>query len=755
MSRRSPLWIPRFWWYIRSLIAILPGLITPAVAQNSMIGDGFGGRLWYRPTNYTVGSYSAFSLCYSDPCDSSSNQLYGWGGDNVDELGNGPGATCSSVPVPIPGMADVRYFSTGYWMSVIKNDGTGWVWGGIGGGSAPVQVITDVSFVDASSRGSSFIKTDGTVWSIGSNEFGQFGDGTLASNTTAPVQMSGVSEAVRVAVGLFSSYVLLADSTLLVLGTSWNGLLGDPSLPDTVTTPTPIPGLTRIIDVKTTTYSATALDADGNLYTWGHGGYTGDGDQLNDTLPRLVQGLSNIVAISGCTDGNHFLALDAEMNAYVYGNYNLSAAYPSPTLIATDVIDIMAGETFSYIVKSDGSLWAAGSSLCGSIWLDQPNFLHPAAQMVLTQLDPSAVPGSCPLLGTIAIPTATCTGGSVTVHHFGGQAPYQYDIGNGPQSSNIFIDVPLGQYTISVTDASGCVTTVPCTVDAGDAAPILVNVGLVTGCVDEGFTLPSGTAVFTSGNYSDTIFSSLGCDTVRVFDVVIDPLPGSNVQITLCEGEAYMLTSGVEVFAPGTYSDTLVVAGACDSVYTYSLILSTLPPVVAEVATPDSSITSGQSVLLSPSPGTSYGWYPSTGLSCTDCTFPLASPTETTEYCVVVSDSLFSCGTDTACVMITVVEPPPMPCAAENIFVSNAFSPDASGMNDQQCVQGSQCISSMTFSIYDRWGNKVFESTDPKACWDGTHKGQPLDPAVFVYHLSATMISGESFERQGNITLVR
>ena len=160
-------------------------------------------------------------------------------------------------------------------------------------------------------------------------------------------------------------------------------------------------------------------------------------------------------------------------------------------------------------------------------------------------------------------------------------------------------------------------------------------------------------------------------------------------------------------------------------------------------------------MLLSPSPGSSYSWYPSTGLSCTDCTFPLASPTETTEYCVVVSDSLFSCGTDTACLVITVIEPPPTLCTSANIFVPSAFSPDVNGKNDQHCVRGTECIASMSFSIYNRWGEKVFETTDPEACWDGTNNGQALDPAVFVYHLSATLANGELVERQGNITLVR
>ena len=104
-------------------------------------------------------------------------------------------------------------------------------------------------------------------------------------------------------------------------------------------------------------------------------------------------------------------------------------------------------------------------------------------------------------------------------------------------------------------------------------------------------------------------------------------------------------------------------------------------------------------------------------------------------------------------VKLKVTEPiEPLECA---LYIPNAFSPNASGKNDSQCLYGTECIMSMSFGIYDRWGNKVFESTDPKACWDGTFNGQALDPAVFVYHLSATLTGGETVERKGNITLVR
>ena len=104
-------------------------------------------------------------------------------------------------------------------------------------------------------------------------------------------------------------------------------------------------------------------------------------------------------------------------------------------------------------------------------------------------------------------------------------------------------------------------------------------------------------------------------------------------------------------------------------------------------------------------------------------------------------------------VKLKVTEPAePLECA---LYIPTAFSPNNSGKNDSQCMYGTDCITSMSFNIYNRWGNKVFESTDPKTCWDGTYNGQALDPAVFVYHLSATMINGEQVERQGNISLVR
>jgi gliding motility-associated-like protein len=61
----------------------------------------------------------------------------------------------------------------------------------------------------------------------------------------------------------------------------------------------------------------------------------------------------------------------------------------------------------------------------------------------------------------------------------------------------------------------------------------------------------------------------------------------------------------------------------------------------------------------------------------------------------------------------------------------------------------------MDFAIYDRWGERIFAATDPKIGWDGTYKGKPCQPAVYVYYLTATCIGGAEFVKKGNITLMR
>ena len=84
----------------------------------------------------------------------------------------------------------------------------------------------------------------------------------------------------------------------------------------------------------------------------------------------------------------------------------------------------------------------------------------------------------------------------------------------------------------------------------------------------------------------------------------------------------------------------------------------------------------------------------------------------------------------------------------------NAFTPNMDKDNEQICIYGN-CIKEIKFFIYDRWGEKVFETTDITQCWDGTYKGKPLNTAVFVYYLKATLTTGEKIMKKGNVSLVR
>ncbi|MES2592431.1 MAG: gliding motility-associated C-terminal domain-containing protein [Bacteroidota bacterium] len=88
------------------------------------------------------------------------------------------------------------------------------------------------------------------------------------------------------------------------------------------------------------------------------------------------------------------------------------------------------------------------------------------------------------------------------------------------------------------------------------------------------------------------------------------------------------------------------------------------------------------------------------------------------------------------------------------MFVPTAFSPDGNGENDVECVYG-KCVKTIYFAIYDRWGEKVFETTDQSQCWDGTFRGKEMNTAVFVYYMKATLTTGEEVSKKGNISLLR
>ena len=64
-------------------------------------------------------------------------------------------------------------------------------------------------------------------------------------------------------------------------------------------------------------------------------------------------------------------------------------------------------------------------------------------------------------------------------------------------------------------------------------------------------------------------------------------------------------------------------------------------------------------------------------------------------------------------------------------------------------------IDRLYFAVFDRWGEKVFESNDMKNGWDGHYRGKLCDPGVFDYYIEATCLDKGIFKHKGNVTLIR
>jgi gliding motility-associated-like protein len=87
--------------------------------------------------------------------------------------------------------------------------------------------------------------------------------------------------------------------------------------------------------------------------------------------------------------------------------------------------------------------------------------------------------------------------------------------------------------------------------------------------------------------------------------------------------------------------------------------------------------------------------------------------------------------------------------------IPNAFSPNDDGINDQLCFPNNHCVEKINMAIYDRWGEKVYETNSLKNCWDGTYKGKKLESAVFVYYLTVEFTGGGRETLKGNISLIK
>jgi len=250
------------------------------------------------------------------------------------------------------------------------------------------------------------LKSDGTVWSWGQNNWGMLGNGTT-TNSNSPVQVLGVGGTgfltgiVSVAGGSVDSMALSSDGTVFDWG---RGPLGGTETQSN--TPIPVPGsggtgyLTQIIAIAQGDRHYMALRSDGTVWTWGSGahGQLGNGVvSTTDVLtPTEVLGaggtgfLSGVVAIAA--GGYHSLALKSDGTLWTWGDNasgdlgtnNPSVDIATPAEVVgiggsgnlSGVVGMAGGYQFSLALKSDGTVWTWGANRYGQLgigsFIDQP-----------------------------------------------------------------------------------------------------------------------------------------------------------------------------------------------------------------------------------------------------------------------------------------------------------------------------------------------------------------------------------------------
>jgi len=273
--------------------------------------------------------------------------------------------------------------------------------------------------------------------------------------------------------------------------------------------------------------------------------------------------------------------------------------------------------------------------------------------------------------------------------------------------------------------------------------------------------LTPSTTVNPTGSvtYSVTIYGA--CDSVQLSKAVtVNPIPVNTLAPfnTICHGDSATLVatgggtykwsngstnSSITVAPSGNASYSVVVTdNGCSDTATSSVIVDV--PLLSACC--DDSIQLGDTAHLEATGAAAYVWSPATGLSCSNCSSPIASPTVTTTYTVTSTDAS-GCSAERIITIIVKNE-----CADFN--VPNVLTPNNDGINDDFVVNVLHS-SSYSITIYDRWGKQVFSSSNPADYWNGRINGTDnLAPDGTYYYSIKTTCGINEYNKKGFVEVM-
>ena len=308
-----------------------------------------------------------------------------------------------------------------------------------------------------------------------------------------------------------------------------------------------------------------------------------------------------------------------------------------------------------------------------------------------------------------------CKGAKVVDVNYTG-ATYLWQ--NGSTNKSFVIKQP-GTYTLQVTH-HGCLYNDTLIVNT-DQKFSTSNITICDGQNYAGHT--------TAGIYTDTLTTQMGCDSIRTVTLAVTPRKIFNIGVNICDGQTYMGYSKT-----GTYTDTLTAMNGCDSIRIIRLQVETAPMANLGI---DAIICAGDMLTLTPGVFSTYLWQDgTTGKSITATHGGIYSVT-VTNTCGIANDA------------ITISE------EICNIYFPNAFTPNNDGKNDVFKILKAYNVENYYLVVFNRWGQKVFETNNYQKGWDGSFQSQPQTPDVFIWFCNYKVKNEPASFQKGTVYLMR
>ena len=521
----------------------------------------------------------------------------------------------------------------------------------------------------------------------------------------------------------------------------------------------------------------------------------------NTTL--IASGASNYIWSHGLgTNPNITISPTATTTYTVTGSNGSCSGTSFITVTVTNTPTIIASAS-PMNVCTGGSTTIAATGGTTYIWTDGVNnysgndiTVYPTAT---TTYSVTGTSGSCsgtsfitvtvnntPTVVASASPMNVCTGSSTTLSA-SGATTYQWTDGTNNYSGNNITVYPTATTTYSVTGTSGScsgtsfitvtvnpipilvINAVPSEICNGESSIISAS-GATTYIWSNGATGSSITVTPTVTTTYTVTGTNASCTSSAT--VVINVSSPANANINpvnnLCDNQSPIVLSAATsggiwlgsgiidpltgLFNPtiageGTHTITYMITGQCGDTATIDITIYPSPNAIA-YATDETCFNGNDGKawveVTDGTPPYSYLWNTFHTLSSLSDLAPGV-------YYVTVTD-LHNCIDKDSVIVGSGIEE----CLNYHVYVPNVFAPNNMGNSENETIRVyGKGIVSIDFSIFDRWGNLVFHTTDMEQSWDGMYKGEPALTGDYTYMLRVNFYNGKQETVSGHILLIR